>query len=58
MDIGTIHGIYTLVFMFAFIGLAVWAYLPSQKESQDNAASLPMDDTDEARQPDQSRRQA
>lgn len=58
MDIGTIHGIYTLVFMFAFIGLAVWAYLPGQKERHDNAASLPMDDTEAARNPDQSRRQA
>ncbi|MFZ5722922.1 MAG: cbb3-type cytochrome oxidase subunit 3 [Pseudomonadota bacterium] len=41
MDIGTIHGIYTLIFMLAFIGLAVFVFLPRRKKHYDDAASLP-----------------
>ncbi len=44
MDIGTIHGIYTLIFMFAFIGMGVWVFLPRRKKNYDDAAALPLDD--------------
>lgn len=44
MDKGTIHGIYTLLFMFTFIGMAVWVYLPRRKKTYDDAASLPFHD--------------
>lgn len=49
MDQGTIHGIYTLLFMFAFIGMGIWVYLPRRKHNYDDVASLPLSDTDQAR---------
>ncbi len=49
MDMGTVHGIYTLLFMFAFIAMGVWVYLPRRKKNYDDVASLPMSDTDDAR---------
>lgn len=59
MDSGTIHGIYTLIFMLAFIALGIWVYLPRNKQIHDDAASLPFSDTDTARDDanDESRRQ-
>lgn len=48
MDFGTLHGIYTLLFMLAFIGMAVWVYLPRRKKTYDDAASLPFRDEPEA----------
>lgn len=58
MDTGTIHGIYTLIFMSAFIALGIWVYLPRNKQIHDDAASLPFSDTDTARDAnDESRRQ-
>lgn len=57
MDLGTIHGIYTLVFMLAFIVMGVWVFLPKRRKTYDDVASLPMSDTDEARDADKSRRQ-
>ena len=57
MDQGTIHGIYTLVFMFAFIGMGIWVYLPRRKHDYDEVSSLPMSDTDQAREADRSRKQ-
>lgn len=47
MDIGTIHGIYTLIFMAAFIGLAVFVFWPRRKKHYDDAASLPFLGEDE-----------
>ena len=44
MDYGTAHGIYTLLFMFAFIVMAVWVYLPKRKKTYDDAADLPFAD--------------
>lgn len=41
MDIGTIHGIYTVIFMTAFIGMGVWVFLPRRKKTYDDAAALP-----------------
>jgi len=57
MDQGTVHGIYTLLFMFAFIVMGVWVYLPRRKKTYDEVASLPLSDTDEAREAGQSRKQ-
>lgn len=57
MDQGTIHGIYTLLFMFAFIVMGVWVFLPRRKKTYDEVASLPLSDTDEAREAGQSRKQ-
>lgn len=57
MDQGTIHGIYTLLFMFAFIVMGVWVFLPRRKKTYDDVASLPLSDTDEAREAGQSRKQ-
>ena len=57
MDFGTIHGIYTLIFMFAFIVMGVWVFLPKRKKTYDDVAALPMSDTDEARDASQPRRQ-
>lgn len=57
MDIGTIHGIYTLIFMFAFIALAVFVFLPRRKKTYDDAAALPMSDVIEPKDADASRRQ-
>lgn len=48
MDFGTLHGIYTLLFMLTFIGMAVWVYLPRRKKTYDDAASLPFRDETEA----------
>lgn len=44
MDIGTIHGIYTVVFMLAFLVMAVWVFLPRRKHRYDDVAALPMSD--------------
>lgn len=56
MTFGTIHGIYTLIFMLAFIAMGVWVFLPKRKKVYDDVAALPMSDTDEARDATQSRR--
>jgi cbb3-type cytochrome oxidase subunit 3 len=57
MDKGTIHGIYTLLFMFAFIAMGIWVYLPRRKKTYDDIAALPMSDTDDARDAKPSRQQ-
>ena len=46
MNIGVVHGIYTIVFMSAFIALGVWVYMPRNKKQFDDAASLPFNDAD------------
>lgn len=48
MDIGTIHGIYTVIFMVAFIGMGIWVFLPRRKKKYDDAANLPMDDAEKS----------
>ena len=57
MDIGVIHGIYTIVFMSAFVALGVWVYMPRNKKQFDDAASLPFDDASEKKDADKSGRQ-
>lgn len=44
MDFGTVHGIYTLIFMGAFLVMAVWVFLPRRKKTYDDAAALPFKD--------------
>lgn len=56
MDIGTIHGIYTLIFMTAFIALGVWVFLPRNRKTYDDAANLPFSDA-KSEDTDGSRRQ-
>ena len=57
MDMGTVHGIYTLIFMFAFIVMGIWVFLPRRSKAYEDVESLPMSDTDEARDASQSRKQ-
>lgn len=57
MDKGTIHGLYTLFFMLAFIVMGIWVYLPRRKKTYDDIAALPMSDTDDARDASPSRKQ-
>lgn len=57
MDISTVHGIYTVVFMSAFIALGVWVYLPRHRKQYDDAASLPFGDEAEKKDADEPRRQ-
>ncbi len=40
MDIGTIHGIWTLVLFVSFIGIVWWAYNKRQKSRFEEAANL------------------
>lgn len=46
-DLGTIRGIITLVLLFAFLGICVWAYSPGQKKNFDQASRLPFDDLED-----------
>lgn len=46
-DLGTVRGIITLVLLFAFLGICVWAYSPGQKKKFDQASRLPFDDLEE-----------
>lgn len=41
---GTLMGVMTVVFLGFFVAWAVWAWLPSNKETMDAAARMPLDD--------------
>lgn len=48
MNIGTLHGVGTLLALIAFIGICLWAYSKRRKKDFDEAANLPFaDDTQE-----------
>lgn len=47
MDMGTFSGLITLILIFAFIGIALWAYSKRRKPDFDEAANLPFADDDE-----------
>ena len=47
MDTGTFRGLITLLLIFAFIGIALWAYSKRRKPDFDEAANLPFADDDE-----------
>lgn len=44
MDIGTFHGIWTIVLFVSFIGVVWWAYGKSRKSRFEEAANLIFDD--------------
>jgi len=44
MDINTLRGLITVVLLFAFIGVILWAYSSKRKKSFDEAAQLPFAD--------------
>ena len=46
MDINTLHGIFTLLALIAFIGVCIWAWSSRRKRSFDEAANLPFADDD------------
>ena len=41
---GQVIGVFTLMVMFAFIGIWVWAWHPSHKREFDSLAKLPLED--------------
>jgi cbb3-type cytochrome oxidase subunit 3 len=43
MSPGTLHGIWTLLFMTVFIVMVVWVYLPRRRKHYDDAAALPFE---------------
>jgi len=45
---GHLAGVITLIVMFAFIGIWVWAWLPNHKRAFDRLALLPMQDGEDA----------
>ncbi|BBI53037.1 hypothetical protein HORIV_54580 [Vreelandella olivaria] len=45
MDTGTFRGLITLILIFAFIGIALWAYSKRRKPDFDEAANLPLPTT-------------
>ena len=47
MDTGTFRGLMTLILIFAFIGIALWASSKRRKPDFDEAANLPFADDDE-----------
>lgn len=53
MDINVFRGLMSVVLLFAFLGLIVWAYSKNQKKSFDEAANLPFADESEDGVPNQ-----
>lgn len=52
MDMGTFSGLITLILIFVFIGIGLWAYSKRRKPDFDEAANLPFaDDDDDDKQP-------
>jgi len=47
MDINDFRGIQTVVALFAFIGVVIWAWSKKRKKSYDDAANLPFADDDQ-----------
>ena len=55
MDINTIRGLATVVALFAFVSVVLWAYSGRRKSDFDEAASLPfVEDQDDHTTKDQS----
>ena len=44
MDINDLRGLSTVLMLFSFLGLCVWAYSSARKKEFDEAASLPFAD--------------
>jgi len=47
MDINDFRGLQTVLALFAFIGVVIWAWSKRQKKSFDDAANLPFADEDQ-----------
>jgi|TARA_R110000751_G_scaffold47614_2_gene106548 cytochrome c oxidase cbb3-type subunit 4 len=47
MDMGTFSGLITLILIFVFIGIGLWAYSKRRKPDFDEAANLPFADDDD-----------
>ena len=46
MDIGTIHGIWTVLVLIIFAGIVFWAWNGKRKKTFDKAAMIPLEDDD------------
>jgi cytochrome c oxidase cbb3-type subunit 4 len=46
MDLGTIHGLWTLLILVVFIGIVRWAYSGKQQQRFEEAARLPLEEDD------------
>jgi cbb3-type cytochrome oxidase subunit 3 len=46
MDIGTVHGIWTLLMIVVFVAIVVWAWSGRRKQYFEQAARIPLDDDD------------
>lgn len=44
MDLGTVLGLITLLFLVIFIGIVLWAYSGRRRKDFDEAARLPLDE--------------
>ena len=52
MDVGLIHGLWTLAVFVIFIGIVAWAWSSKRKRAFEEAARLPLeDDTGETAPP-------
>ena len=48
MDVNDLRALWTLCSFLVFVGIAVWAYGGGRKQRFEEAARLPLDDSDEA----------
>ena len=46
MDNGTFHGLLTLVALIGFVAIALWAWSGARRRSFDQAARMPLDETE------------
>lgn len=44
MDINLFRGLMTALLLVLFVGIWIWAWLPSRKKAFDEAARLPLED--------------
>jgi cytochrome c oxidase cbb3-type subunit 4 len=50
MDIGTFHGLWSLLILVIFIGIVAWAWSGKRKSDFEDAAHIPFDQDDETGQ--------
>lgn len=46
--LGWVSGLMTIFFLALFLGWAIWAFLPSNRDAMDEMARMPLDDGGEA----------
>ena len=44
MDVGTIHGIWTIIVMVVFVWIVIWAWSSKRKKEFDDAAMIPFNE--------------